>query len=389
MRGYVTQKSVRATPRILDGKSPVLVFIRILYDLFSVALFSRQGGSTRFPDVWNTTKFETHLKTRIKEEFNDEKAEQMFSAYKVARGKLVDDIYEQIIATQPNLSDHGPKHIANVLNNVGYLLSDSHSEYKLSASNLYVLAMGVLFHDVGNFYDREDHHKKIGAIFDSARGKDAEVRREKTLVMKLAMAHTGVAMDGTKDTLKDVGEIDHLEGESIQLRSIAAILRFADELAEGPQRTSEFRRKAGLYGAESKIYHDYASVTNVGIDRPNQRILLTYEIDLDENGAVRNGCETWLQDFLAFIYGRVIKLEQERRYARFYSNVLQPFKATHVAFNFHYKGSLLPIDLPPLWLDDKIVPGEQAKDLPEIDSRYTISQLVGDVLRAATEETIP
>ena len=339
--------------------------------------------------MWNTTKFETHLKTRLKEEFNDEKARQIFSIYEVTRGKLVDDIYQQISAAQPNLSDHGPDHIENVLNNVGYLLSDSHSEHGLSAINLYALAMGVLFHDVGNFYDRKDHHKKIGEIFDWARGKYAKVRREKTVVMKLAMAHTGVAADGTKDTLKDVGEIDSLEGESIQLRSIAAILRFADELAEGPQRTSEFRRKSDLYDAKSKIYHDYASVTNVGIDRPNRRILLTYEVDLEENGAIRNDCEAWLQDFLAFIYRRVIKLEQERRYARFYSNVLQPFRATHIAFNFHCEGSLLPIDLPPLQLDDKIVPGEQAKDLSELNQRYIIPQLVGDVLRAATEETTP
>ena len=85
----------------------------------------------------------------------------------------------------------------------------------------------------------------------------------------------------------------------------------------------------------------------------------------------------------------MIKLEQERRYARFYSNVLQPFKATHIAFNFHCEGSLLPIDLPPLQLDDKIVPGEQTKDLSELNPRYMIPQLVEDVLRAATEETTP
>ena len=88
----------------------------------------------------------------------------MYAAYEGVRGKLVDDIYQQIQGSQPNLSDHGPEHIANVLNNVGYLLSDSHKEHGLSATDLYILAMGVLFHDVGNLFGRIDHHKKVGQI---------------------------------------------------------------------------------------------------------------------------------------------------------------------------------------------------------------------------------
>lgn len=356
---------------------------------FGQSLLKPNGDPARTVNVWNTTKFENHLRDRLREEFGDEKAGRMFSAYEVTRGKLIDDIFQQIQGSQPNLSDHGPDHIANVLNNVRHLLSDSHKEHGLSATDLYILAMGVLFHDVGNFFDRKDHHKRVGEIFGWARGTDARVRHEKTLVMKLAGAHTGVASDGTHDTLKEVDEIEHLDGESVHLRSIAAILRFADELAEGPQRTSEFRRRAGLYAVDSKIYQDYASVTNVRIDRPNQRILLTYEIDIDENAAARDDYSTWLQSFFSFIYKRVVKLEQERRYTRFYSDVLQPFKATRIAFNFHCKGSLLPIYLPPLQLDDKIVPGDQTKDLPELDPRYTIPQLVDDVLRAATEETTP
>ena len=339
--------------------------------------------------MWNTTKFETHLKTRLVEEVGGEQARQMFSAYEVARGKLIDDIYEEIKAAEPDLSDHGPKHIANVLDKVWHLLLDCYSEHSLSANDLYILAMGVLFHDVGNLHGREDHRKKIGEIFDWARGRDAKVRREKNLVMRLTRAHTGVAMDGTKDTLKEVDEIDHLGAASIQLRSIAAILRFADELAEGPQRTSEFRRMAGLYDVESQIYQDYASVTNIGIDRPHQRILLTYEIEIDESDAERDDYSAWLQSFLSFIYERVRKLDQERRYARFYSDVLQPFKTTRISFHFHCGGTLLSPDLPILQLDDKVVPGEQAKDLPEIDPKYTISQLVAELLGSATKEITP
>lgn len=333
--------------------------------------------------MWNTTRFENHLRQRLSADFGDEKGSQMFSGYEVTRGRLVDNIYQQIQGAQPNLSDHGPHHIANVLNNIRHLLTESHTEHRLQAIDLYVLAMGVLFHDVGNLYGREDHHKKIGEIYDFSRGTDAKVRREKTLIVRLARAHTGTASDGTRDTLKDVEETELLDGESVHLRSIAAILRFADELAEGSQRTSEFLLRAGLYNFDSRIYHEYASVTNVGIDRPNQRILLTYEINIDMNTVVQQDYGEWLRSFLSFIYKRIIKLDQERRYTRFYSDVLEPFKATYIAFNFHCKGNLLSIDLPQLRLDDKIVPGDHAKGLQEIHPRYKIDELVNTVLSEA------
>jgi hypothetical protein len=335
--------------------------------------------------VWNKTGFEIHLRERLIEELRDERGGQRFSTYEVTRENLVNNIYQQIPRAEPNLSDHGPDHIANVLDNVLALLSDSYQTHMLSAIDLYVLAMGVLFHDVGNLHGRTDHHKNIGAIYDSARGTHARVRHEKALVMILARAHTGVAADGTHDTLKEVPEIDHLDGGRVHLRSIAAILRFADELAEGPQRTSEFLRRAGLYADSSKIYHEYASITNIGIDRLNQRILLTYEVDIDDDRLARDDCSTWLQNFLRFIYARIIKLDQERRYTRYYSDVLLPFKATQITFNFHCKSTMLPIDLKPLLLDDKVVPGEQSKGLQEIDHRYKIDELVNTVLSAARE----
>ena len=72
-------------------------------------------------------------------------------------------------------------------------------------------------------------------------------------------------------------------GQLVRLRELAAVLRFADELAEGPQRTSEFMQEEGLYDSESQQFHDYANITNILIERQNSRIVITYEIDIDVN----------------------------------------------------------------------------------------------------------
>ena len=184
------------------------------------------------------------------------------------------------------------------------LLSDDGIK-KLSGIEMYCLGMFILFHDTGNVYGRKNHHKKVGRVFDCIRDKDISLRHEKTLVVRATSAHTGKAQDGSCDTLKEVAELDHLANRPVRLRELAAILRFADELAEGPQRTSEFMQVEDLYESESKKFHDYASRTTILIDRQNSRIFITYTIDIDINKPDE------LSDFLSFVFERIQKLNQE------------------------------------------------------------------------------
>ena len=251
---------------------------------------------------------------------------------------------------------------------------------------MYFLGMLILFHDAGNVYGRSEHHKKDAQIFDRIRGTAQSVLHEKTLVVRATRAHTGTAQDGSRDTLKEVGDEDHLEGQRVRLRELAAVLRFADELAEGPQRTSEFMQTENRYSTESKIFHKYASSTHIFIDRSACRIALTYEIDIDIKSTDEDRKKA-LSQFFEFVYKRILKLNQERQYTRHYSELLAPFKSTEVTFNFHCKGEILETDLVPLKLTDLVVPGETtAKDLVAIDANYDIDPLVTDLLSKCPRE---
>ena len=78
---------------------------------------------------------------------------------------------------------------------------------------MYCLGMFILFHDVGNVFGREGHQNKVAKVFDRIRGKNASLRREKTMVVRATCAHTGTARDGSRDTLKDLDdEKEHLGG---------------------------------------------------------------------------------------------------------------------------------------------------------------------------------
>lgn len=325
----------------------------------------------------STKTFEEQLHKKIMEDFDQNKGRELTSAYEQARSKL-QKVYEGIRSKEPNLTDHGITHVSNVQQNAIDLLPDS-GKKKLSGIEMYCLGMFILFHDVGNVFGRDDHHNKVAEVFDCIRGTNASLRREKTMVVRATRAHTGKAQDGTNDTLKELNEKDHLERQPVRLRELAAILRFADELAEGPQRTSEFMQKAGLYDSESQQFHDYANITHISIERSNNRIVLTYEIEIDVNKPDE------LCKFLSFIFQRIQKLDQERQYARYYSELLAPFKFTEVTFNFHCDGNILDTNLSPLKLTDIVVPGDQTKDIADIDPAYSIDKLVKDLLARCQE----
>jgi hypothetical protein len=301
--------------------------------------------------MWNETRFEKHLKECLTAELGSEKATSMFSRFVAARDKVLYEI-RQIAAVEPNLSDHGPDHIAHVFENACTLISSNQTIHRLSAIDLYVLAMVILFHDTGNLKGREDHQLNIDEIFDWARGTAADTRREKTLVLTAVRAHTGKTATGSRNTIEEVPISDHMDGQQVQLRSIAGLLRLADELAEGPQRTTDFFRTHIGVDETSESYHRYASCTHVSADRGNERIRLTYEIQANELASV-----SALTKFLTFVFHRIAKLDEERRYARFYCSALLPFKQTDVVINFYNGSALVPYAVR-FQLDELVVPGQ-------------------------------
>ena len=326
----------------------------------------------------STKSFDEQLHKKILEDFEEDKGRELISAYEQAKSKLQQEVYQDIRGREPDLTDHGITHVLNVQQNAIDLLSDDGIK-ELSGIEMYCLGMLILFHDVGNVFGREDHRNKVAQVFDHIRGSKASLRREKTLVVKATWAHTGTAQDGSNDTLKELSVSDHLERRPVRLRELAAVLRFADELAEGPQRTSEFMQAEGLYESVSQKFHDYASSTNILIDRQNSRIRITYNIDIDVNRPKK------LRDFLSFIFTRIQKLNQERQYTRYYSELLEPFKLIEITFDFHCRSDILETELSPLQLTDIVVPGDQAKEISAINPAYSIDKLVNDLLARCQE----
>lgn len=308
--------------------------------------------------MWHTLEFEKCMLQKLIDKYGDEKGENIFTDYKFARNSLIDDnFFKQIQGAEQNLTDHSERHIANVMDNAYNLLGGAIE--KLTALETYCLGLIILFHDVGNIEGRKNHNKKITEVYDSIRNKKPRYNREKSIVISAGRAHCGLSKNNSRDTLIDLEDTVGFNGEPIKLQNLAAILRFADELAEGPQRTSQFMIEKHKYDKDSEIFHNYASITHILIDRPGGRVSITYDIDIDTERMKEDD----LKKLLDFTYKRIIKLDEERRYNKHYCEFLIPFKKTSVQFNFFVNGIPTNLDLGKIELTDRFpVPGEGDDD---------------------------
>ncbi len=295
-------------------------------------------------------KIEIQLKKLLKKEFGSANGQEIFSGYVESR-KIAFLLADEIKGKEPDLSDHGTRHIDDVIENVELLLGNT----EISASNLYILCLSVLIHDLGNVHGREGHNKNIDEIYNSVRGTQGN-KSEHNAVHHIVGAHTGEAKDGSKDSLKDVPPILSLFKKQISPQKNAAILRFADELAEGPQRTSLYRQKHGGYKEDNLIYHHYANVVEIQIDRNLERISANYHIPLLFNHSLKIETGEEFVEFRNFIFYRFNKLDQERKYCKHYCDWLIPFKKSIANFEFWDGNFPIRLDLPPIELNDLIVP---------------------------------
>jgi len=335
---------------------------------------------------WNTTSLEEDLRDSLISDLGKSDGEATYGKYTTAREYLLNNILSEIARIQTELTDHGPEHVRNVMENVSKLLQGELSAY--DGVEKYCMLMSILFHDVGNIFNRKNHHKEVSQIYDlvfpDILGSNAS--SEKQIILSLCQAHCGKAQDESNDTLKFVPFDDWLLGKPIRTQHLATILRFADELAEGEQRTSKFIiTHPNLVEALDKFsldYHLYANCSSINIDRAGGRICCTYQIHIADDEQDKSGEAgihikmSELTYFLEFIYCRIEKLNQERKYSKYYNPLLEPFKVITIAINFWYKSNLIPTDLQQLKLTDLVIPGESHLPIHKIDANYDSSHLV-------------
>ena len=136
---------------------------------------------------------------------------------------------------------------------------------------------------------------------------------EKHVIHKIAAAHGGHS-NGDKDKILRLLETDSLLGYDIRPRLLAALLRFADELADDRTRTNRFLIDTGSIPMESEVYHEYAhALSSVKTPMPGDSVVLLFDLTQD------TACRTFGKGadhvyLLDEIFERTLKMHRERIY---------------------------------------------------------------------------
>lgn len=268
--------------------------------------------------MWEETKIEKLFKQKILKQKDELQNHTKYSAnYDFVKENLCTNLYSNIKIKEPNLTDHGEDHIKNVLQNA-YSLVD---EKSFTGVELYVLCMAILIHDIGNLNGRDGHERTLKKYFNKDKF-DSIDNTHITMISLIASKHGGKDCDA-------IGKLNlngNLDGKNIRQAEIASLLRFADEIAEGKQRTSDiFFEDNDLIPEDSKIYHYYAKVLEQPIVDGNS-IRLDFNIKLLDVEDI--------EKLIIEIFRRINKLNDERIYCSHYNNDI--YKIKKVAINLAF-----------------------------------------------------
>lgn len=226
------------------------------------------------------------------------------------------------------LTDHGPMHIRTVIDRASHMIG--HPNDHLSPYEVYILLMAIHLHDVGNIYGRKGHEKKLGEVVKAVESRLGSDSVETRMIRQVAEAHGGKTPDGrVADTIGGL-KADHSLGHDVRLQLLAAILRFADELADDKNRASRLALWLGRLPPEAEIYHQYAkSLDSVKVRRDLRLVELRFALD----GEI--ACKTFEKDgggryLLDEIYSRTMKMHFERLYCSRFMGELVRLDAINV-----------------------------------------------------------
>lgn len=217
-------------------------------------------------------------------------------------------------------TDHSGDHFDEVVKYAGMLAGIDGSEANdlLKPFEIYLLLMGIRLHDAGNLLGRDGHEKKALEIYKLATPPASRDRFETQVITKIAQYHGGKTSTGSKDTISQLKEVDHLGSSTpFRPRMVAALVRLADEICEHRGRVSPHLIDLGGVPPQNMLYHLYAAaIKSSVVNRREKSVSLQYVLHKRHlltpyEDATRPGERKYLLDET---FDRLGKLNLERIY---------------------------------------------------------------------------
>lgn len=163
----------------------------------------------------------------------DTQGKELWAAYITTRTEICSQILPLIASQEPDLSDHGIKHIKDVIDNASLLLGfkneygadcECDKKHDLSAEEMLILLLGILVHDIGNIYGRKAHNQAIADVWGKLNSWNSWTASERRLIITVGRAHTGKKIEASFDDTLATVDIAHFRKKTINCTNIAAII---------------------------------------------------------------------------------------------------------------------------------------------------------------------
>lgn len=214
------------------------------------------------------------------------------------------------------LTDHGPKHVKMVIKRASEFLNNGPDINLLTPFEVLILLLSIQIHDVGNIFGRNNHELNSEIIIRQI--GEGVSRQHKVIwdyVYAIAKAHKG-------NEIQKLNIEEYYLGQVIRPQFIAAILKFADELAEDRTRADRYNLISGNISKnrpEAELFHQYAlALHSLSPDTESRSIKFFFNIEGQlakrtffkklKDGSIK---ECYLLDE---IYLRTLKAHYERLY---------------------------------------------------------------------------
>jgi hypothetical protein len=225
----------------------------------------------------------------------------------VEKGAAINDVDRDMF-----LNNHGTDHVEAVINRASEILTAANCTLTPYEGYLFLLAAHL--HDTGNLFGRAQHEQGCREIMKRLGTRVGDDELEKKIITDIAAAHGGRTETGNRDTISSLlpQPTIKLLNADVRVQFLAALLRFADELADDRSRASRFALDAGAIPDASKLYHHYSqSLHSVTIAEREVKL----DFDLSETVATSTYTKGEAQVYLLDeIFHRTVKMHTERMY---------------------------------------------------------------------------
>ena len=238
------------------------------------------------------------------------KSTPFYEKYILFKKRLLNNEYEFWASGFPHGNNHGPGHINRVLDNLDRLIGNNVAKRDaLTAYELFLAMMAILYHDVGILRDRAGHADRSAKFIEDE--SDAYFDQRDLRIIKAAI----VSHSSSKDIEEECTEFSDIElvgGYKVRPRRVAALVRLADELDEDFRRGDpKVASKMGI-GEGSKFFWRFNQrILSVTPNPQSREIYIGVKFEPEDLGAIVE-LSGRKRSFFAAFAEKIAKINHER-----------------------------------------------------------------------------